>query len=205
MITPIEQHQVPFMVKLPQSISGIGTFAVTSETDRMRMKAMLTTQLDVMLRQLNQINRHLYPRSIVLQGFVDGPVVALSLFVTQTGQPIFVAFCEQSFDDHSHRRGGSISYREQTGFLTTFSARMGKVAAVVHRKGYHGPAGVDIVTDQHSVEQLVIDLNVRVTGTFHLGSLTGHFTRRRLFEAGMTSGDFCCTRDVFEKVFSEEI
>lgn len=205
MLSPINQYQVPFMVKLPQSISGVGTFAVTSETDRMRIKAMLTTQLGVMLRQLNHINRHLHPCSIILQDFVDGPVVGLSFFVTKTGQPIFVACCEQSFDDHSHWIGGSISYRQQAGFQKTFSALMGKVAAFLHGKGYHGPAGVDIVTDRHSGEQLVIDLNVRVTGTFHLGPLTGHFTRRGLFEAAMTNGDFLCTRDVFEKVFSEEI
>jgi hypothetical protein len=35
---------------------------------------------------------------------------------------------------------------------------------------------------------LVIDLNVRVTSTFHLGPRTGHFTRRGLFKAAMTSG-----------------
>lgn len=51
----------------------------------------------------------------------------------------------------------------------------------------------------------MIDLNVRVTGTFHLGPLTGHFTRRGLFEAAMTSEDFFCTRDLFEEVFAEEI
>ncbi|KAJ6011099.1 hypothetical protein N7451_002511 [Penicillium sp. IBT 35674x] len=158
MILPIEQHQVPFMVKLPRSISGIGTFAVTSESDRMRIKAMLTTQLYLMLRQLNQTNRHLHPCSIVLQDFVDGPVVALSLFVTKTGQPMFVACCEQSFDNHSHWIGGSVSYRHQAGFQKTFSAPIGKVAASLHRKGYHGPAGVDIVTDQQSGEQLVIEI-----------------------------------------------
>ncbi|PKX97877.1 putative solid-state culture specific protein [Aspergillus novofumigatus IBT 16806] len=205
MTESIGQRQIPFMVKLPQSISGMGTFAVTSETDRTRIKAMLTTQLGTMLRQLNQTNRHLHPCSLVLQDFVDGPVVALSLFVTKTGQPIFIACCEQLFDDHSHWIGGRISYRQQAGFRKTFCALMGKVAAFLHRKGYHGPAGVDIVIDQHSGEQLVIDLNVRVTGTFNLGPLTGHFTRRGLFEAAMTSGDFFCTRDAFEEVFSEEI
>ncbi|KAJ5102453.1 hypothetical protein N7532_002982 [Penicillium argentinense] len=201
----IEEHQVPFMVKLPQSISGMGTFAVTSETNRTRIKAMLTTQLVFMLRQLNQTNRHLHPCSIVLQDFVDGPVVALSLFVTKTVQPIYIACCEQLFDNHSHWIGGSISYRQQAGFRKTFSALMGKVAAFLHHKGYHGPAGVDIVTDQHSGEQLAIDLNVRVTGAFHLGPLMGHFTRRGLLEAAMTSGELLCTRDVFEEIFSEEI
>ncbi|KAI9370879.1 hypothetical protein BJX61DRAFT_544189 [Aspergillus egyptiacus] len=201
----IEQHPVPFMVKLPQSISGMGTFAVTSETDRMRIKGMLTTQLEVMLGQLNPSNRALHPCSIVVQDFVDGPVVALSLFVTKTGQPRFVSCCEQLFDDRAHWIGGRISYRLQAGFQKTFSALMGQVAAFLHRRGYHGPAGVDIVTDPHSGERLVIDLNVRVTGTFHLGPLRGHFTRRGLFDAAMTSGDFSCTRDVFEQAFSDEI
>ncbi|KAL4764002.1 putative solid-state culture specific protein [Aspergillus foveolatus] len=201
----IEQYQVPFMVKLSQSISGMGTFVVTCETDRMRIKAMLSTQLGILLRQLNQTNRHLHPCSIVLQDFVDGPVVALSMFVTKTGQPIFIACCEQLFDNNSHWIGGTISYPQQAQFRKTFSTLMDKVAAFLHRKGYHGPAGIDIVTDQHSGEQFVIDLNVRVTGTFHLGPLKGHFTRRGLSEAAMTSGDFLCTRDMFEEAFSEEI
>lgn len=205
MTSAIEQYQVPFMVKLPQSISGMGTFAVTSETDRRSVKEMLSTQLEILLRQLNQTNRHLYPCSIVLQDFVDGPVVALSMFVTKTGQPIFIACCEQLFDHNSHWIGGTISYAQQAGFEHTFSTLIRKVAAFLHRKGYHGPAGIDIVTDQHSGEQFVIDLNVRVTGTFHLGPLKGHFTRRGLFEAAMTSGDFLCTRDLFEEAFSEEI
>ncbi|KAF4266997.1 hypothetical protein KXW39_006191 [Aspergillus fumigatus] len=205
MTAPIDQHQIPFIVKLPQSISGMGTFAVTSETDRTRIKAMLTTQLGAMLRQLNQTNRHLHPCSLVLQDFVDGPVVALSLFVTKTGKPFFVACCEQLFNHHSHWIGGRISYRRQDWYRKTFCALMGKVAAFLHRKGYHGPAGVDIVIDQRSGEQLVIDLNVRVTGTFHLGPLMGHFTRRGLFEAAMTSGHLFCTRDEFEEIFLEEL
>ena len=166
---------------------------------------MLSTQLGILLRQLNQTNRHLHPCSIVLQDFVDGPVVALSMFVTKTGQPIFIACCEQLFDNKSHWIGGTISYPQQAQFRETFSTLMDKVAAFLHRKGYHGPAGIDIVTDQHSGEQFVIDLNVRVTGTFHLGPLKGHFTQRGLSEAAMTSGDFFCTRDMFEEAFSEEI
>ncbi|PLB46158.1 hypothetical protein P170DRAFT_364812 [Aspergillus steynii IBT 23096] len=205
MTESIDQHALPFMVKLPQSISGMGTFAITSEAERAHVKAMLQTQLGSMLRQLNHSNHHLYPCSIVLQDFVSGPVVALSLFVTKTGSPIFIACCEQLFDDHSHWIGGSISYAQQAHFQTTFSALVDKIAAFLHRKGYHGPAGVDIVTDTRTGEQMVIDLNVRVTGTFHLGPLRGHFTSRGLGEVAMTTGDFFCSRDLFEGVFADEI
>ena len=79
------------------------------------------------------------------------------------------------------------------------------MAAFLHSKGYHGPAGVDIVTDELSGEQLIVDLNVRVTGTFHLGPLLGHFTQRGLLEAAMTMGDFSCSRGAFEERFADEI
>ncbi|KAI9044336.1 putative solid-state culture specific protein [Aspergillus affinis] len=205
MTDSIAQNKVPFMVKLPQSISGMGTFAITSETDRAHVKAILTRQLGIMLQQLNQTNQNLYPCSIVLQDFIDGPVVALSFFVTKTGKLIYISCCEQLFDEHSHWIGGSISYRQQAVYKKTFSKITEKVAAFLHRKGYHGPAGIDIVTNQATGEQTIIDLNVRVTGTFHLGPLTGHFTSRGLFDAAMTTGDFCCSRDSFEGAFAEEI
>ncbi|OGM48510.1 solid-state culture specific ATP-grasp domain protein [Aspergillus bombycis] len=205
MVESIDQRQVPFMVKLPQSVSGIGTFSITTDVERNRVKTLLTEQLGVILRQLNRSNHHLYPCSMVLQDFVAGPVVALSLFITKNGQARFISCCEQRFDARGHWIGGTISYRQQGGLRQTFATIMQKVADFLHTKGYHGPAGVDIVSDDHSGEQLVIDLNARVTGTFHLGPLMGHFTKRGLFEAGMTTGDFSCSRDTFEQTFADEI
>lgn len=204
-VNSIGQHQLPFMVKLPQSISGMGTFAITTEAERDRVKNILTAQLGAMLQQLNRCNHHLYPCSLVLQDFITGPVVALSLFVTKKGQPRFIACCEQIFDERGHWIGGLISYRQQTGLCESFAAITEKVAAFLHSKGYYGPAGVDIITDERSGEQLIVDLNVRVTGTFHLGPLMGHFTQRGLFEAAMTMGDFSCSRDEFEEKFADEI
>ncbi|KAJ5173254.1 hypothetical protein N7492_005847 [Penicillium capsulatum] len=205
MVESIDHCRLPFVIKLPQSISGIGTFPVTTETERSRVKETLTTNLGSMLQQLNPCNHHLYPCSILLQDFIAGPVVALSLFVTRKGQPRFVACCQQLFDKQGHWIGGSVAYKQQTELHKKYATIMEKVAAFLNRKGYHGPAGVDIVTDERSGEQLVIDLNVRVTGTFHLGPLKGHFTQRGLFEAAMTTGDISCSRDAFEERFEEEI
>lgn len=205
MVESTGQRQLPFMIKLPQSISGIGTFAITTEAERDRVKNILTARLGAMIQQLNKSNHHLYPCSMVLQDYITGPVVALSLFVTKKGQPRFIACCEQLFDEQGHWIGGSILYRQQTELCETFSAISENVATFLHSKGYHGPAGVDIVTDEHSGEQFIVDLNVRVTGTFHLGPLLGHFTQRGLFEAAITMGDFSCSRDAFEERFADEI
>ena len=205
MVGSIDKHRLPFVVKLPQSVSGKGTFAISTEAEKDQVKTLFMAQLGAMLRQLNRSNHYLYPCSIVLQDFITGPVVALSLFVTKRGQARFVACCEQLFDKQGHWIGGSISYQQQAGLRETFAAITEKVAAFLCSQGYHGPAGVDIVTDHRSGEQLIIDLNVRVTGTFHLGPLMGHFTRLGLFEAAMTTGDFPCSRDAFEERFADEI
>lgn len=204
-VKSMDHRHLPFIIKLPQSISGVGTFPITTEAERGRVKGILTAKLGFMLQQLNEVNQHLYPCSVLFQDFVTGPVVALSLFVTKEGQPRFVSCCTQLFDKHGHWLGGSISYKKQAEYAETFAALMEKTATFLHRKGYHGPAGVDIVTDERSGGHLIIDLNVRVTGTFHLGPLTGHFTQRGLHEAAMVTGEVSCTRDAFEERFADDI
>ncbi|KAJ5922366.1 hypothetical protein N7516_010069 [Penicillium verrucosum] len=178
MVESTEQRQLPFMIKLPQSISGIAAQQVQS--------SLIS----------------LFYGTSRLHYWASGGAVA---FRHEKGQPRFIACCEQLFDEQGHWIGGSILYRQQTELCETFSAISENVATFLHSKGYHGPAGVDIVTDEHSGEQFIVDLNVRVTGTFHLGPLLGHFTQRGLFEAAITMGDFSCSRDAFEERFADEI
>ncbi len=65
--------------------------------------------------------------------------------------------------------------------------------------------GADIMTDADG-RQLVIDLNVRVTGSHSLGALRGHFARLGLNVATTLS---CLmlrlTRDEFQEEFREEL
>ncbi|KAL1849061.1 hypothetical protein Plec18167_006839 [Paecilomyces lecythidis] len=205
MIEPINKRKLPFMIKLPQSISGIGTAKVSTEVDRVHTKALLVTQLEGMLQQINASNHHLHPCSLVIQDVIQGNAMALSIFVTKKGRPIFIACCEQRFDEDGHWTGGSISYREQAAFSKMYADISEKVAAFLHRKGYYGPAGVDVISDHFDNKQYIVDLNVRVTGTYHLGPLAGHFTRRGLFEATMVTWDFSCSRAAFEEVLKDEI
>ena len=203
MIKPIDEHKRPFFVKLPQSVSGKGTFNVCTEADRESVKTMLTIQLSEMLQQINSSNHHMYPCSLVLQDCIQGEVVALSLFVTKKGRPIFIACCRQRFNEQGHWIGGSISYEEQSIQEKAYSVVAKKVASFLHQKGYYGPVGVDVITDQYG-KQHIIDLNVRVTGTYHFGPLTGHFTQRGLFEATTIIANFPCPRASFEETFAEK-
>lgn len=205
MMNSIEKRQLPFMIKLPQSLGGRGAFAVATEAERNEVKTALTAGLSEMLHGLNEFNHHLYPCSIVLQDLIPGSTVALAFFVSKAGHARFTSCSEQLFDEHGRWIGGMIAYKQQEQLRATFHPIMEKAATFLHGKGYYGPAGVDIITDERSAEHLIIDLNVRVTGSFHLGPLRGNFTERGLYQAAGIKVEFRCSRDVFEARFADEM
>ncbi|KAL7919771.1 hypothetical protein ACQKWADRAFT_329384 [Trichoderma austrokoningii] len=204
MLEPLETYQIPFFVKLNQSVSGKGVFAVTSEAHRERIKKILGVRLQEMLRQINGINSHLYPSSFILQDYIPGKVVALSMFVTQKGRAIFNACCKQRFDSRGYWIGGQICYPDQEALKQKYAGTMNRIAEFLHQRGYYGPAGADIVTADDG-KHYTIDLNVRVTGTHPLGPLAGHFTQRGLNNAMTITEYFTCSRSDFERVFKAEI
>ncbi|CRG82671.1 hypothetical protein PISL3812_00015 [Talaromyces islandicus] len=204
MIKQIEEHPLPFLLKLPQTVSGVGVFKISTDTDRARVKGILDNNLGGMLWRINNLNHDIHPCSLVLQEYICGTVMALSMFITKKGRPIFIACCEQRFDEYHHWIGGTISYKQQRRLENFYSNTMKKVAGFLHRKGYYGPAGVDIITDKGG-NNYIIDLNVRITGTYHLGLLGGHFVQRGIFEATMITSYFPCLRTTFEEIFAKEI
>lgn len=204
MLEPLDTYQIPFFVKLNQSVSGKGVFAVSSEARRARIKEILSGQLQSMLEQINKVNNHLYTSSFILQDYVTGKVVALSMFVTRKGRAIFNACCQQRFDSQGYWIGGQISYPDQEALKQKYSGIMNQIAQFLHQRGYYGPAGADIVTGDNG-KHYIIDLNVRVTGTHPLGPLAGHFTQRGLTNATIITEFFTCTRSDFERAFKAEI
>ncbi|KAM4055711.1 ATP-grasp domain-containing protein [Hirsutella rhossiliensis] len=204
MTKPLDMRRVPFMVKLNQSLAGKGTLPVRSEAERARAKALVGAQLRDALPQINAANHHLHPCSLVLQDFVTGGAVGLSLFVTPKGRAVFVVCSEQHFDEKGHWAGGSVSYPDQEALRRKYAQPMEETARFLHQNGYHGPAGIDIMTDG-SGTQYIIDLNARITGSYHLGPLAGHFMQRGLAKARAIKAHFLCPRAVFEETFARDI
>ena len=206
MMSPIFDRQVPFVIKMPQALSGQGTFLVRTELDRQVALKALEMEIKRMLRQINHSNVHMRPCSLVLQELIAGEAVALSLFVTKTGKAIFTSCCPQIVDHTGHWGGGFISYKQQTHLEKLYAGTINALANYMHRKGYHGPIGADVMTDEHG-RQLIIDLNVRVTGSHPLGFLKTHFSvNRNLHEAVLFFPLYLnCTRNTFDEVFKQEL
>ncbi|KAF7595487.1 hypothetical protein BBP40_005823 [Aspergillus hancockii] len=123
MLRPVQEKDLSFVVKVPQSISGQVTFVLRTESDRQAAVDVLQDELREMLWELNLQNHHL-----------------------------------------------------------DFAEITNKLARFLHGKGYYGPAGADIMIDRNG-RALIINMNVRVTGSHHLGCLRGHFMQRGLMEA----------------------
>ncbi|KAH8424791.1 uncharacterized protein LDX57_002534 [Aspergillus melleus] len=76
----IDDCKMPFLLKLAQSVSGRDVYQIHRVTQRTAVKAMLSAQLGHILRQINRLNHHMHPCSLVLQEFVHGTTIAWSLF-----------------------------------------------------------------------------------------------------------------------------
>lgn len=206
MMKPVIEREVPFVIKLPQSLGSQGVFVVQTDSEKQDAIGLLTVEVKRMIQQINESNRHMRPASLVLQETVPGTAVALSLFVTKKGRSIFTGCTEQIFDNHGHWDGGCIDYKQQDNLREQYADIAQEMATYMHQKGYYGPLGADVMTDLNG-KQLVIDLNVRVPTSYPLGFLKKHFSiQRGLHDAALLYPlALKGTRDDFQRHFDKEI
>ena len=204
MVGCIEKRALPFVVKTPQAIGGLGTFLIHTETERHQVKEVLRVELQQMLQDLNPLNRHLHPCCLVVQELIPGESMGISFSVTQKGQAIFIGCTTQFFADGGKWVGGSICYPDQPRLEREYSATIDRITKHLHDKGYYGAVGADVVTDP-SGHHLIVDLNVRVSGSYSLGCLKNYFGARGLSYAGLDSFQVHCSQSHFRRHFAERM
>ncbi|KAF4587913.1 ATP-grasp domain-containing protein [Ophiocordyceps camponoti-floridani] len=206
MLEPVEQKPVPFVVKLPQSSAGRGTFIVRNQHDRYETVNELGVEVDRMLCKLTDANTHLRPVCLLVQEMVAGSALAISMFVSKAGDALVTSCCDQEIGPQGSYSGGHIDYSQQPRLKDEYTPIANQVAAYMHRLGYHGPIGFDAMTGPQG-EHLVIDMNARVTGSFALGLLKGFFRTARGFNnvSVMIQMSLIIGLDEFRSRFSDEI
>ena len=196
MISPISARLLPFVFKNQQTFGGGGTFVISTEDDRSKLIHNLTTRLlPKLLSQVTTLNVHLEPATLLLSEQINEPVgdYGLTFFVTKEGECVFLAVTEQTVDSSKAWIGSKISYGAQDTLRQKFGTIMHDIGAWLHKYGYYGPIGADILEtaslDKQGPGDLwITDLNVRTSGSLSLGLLRGHFSERRsLHEASSFS------------------
>lgn len=178
MLQVVKDRPIPFVIKLPQALSGQGTFLVRNAGERETALTVLGEEVDRMLSQLNAENVHLSPVSLVVQDMCPGEAIAVALFLTKDGKPTISSCCDQLIDSKGHWDGCHIDFTRQECLKAKYSPVVEELAVYMHKLGYYGPLGIDVMTSATG-EQLIIDLNTRPTGSHPLGYLTNYFYRHR--------------------------
>ncbi|KAK8017825.1 hypothetical protein PG993_014151 [Apiospora rasikravindrae] len=206
MLHPVRERLLPFVAKLPQALSATGTFLVRSEAERQAALLALGPEVRRMLSATTPANAHLRPASLILQELVPGPCVGLSLFVARGGRVEFLSCTEQVFDPASNLwAGGRIAYAEQDRLQRAYADTAATLASYLHERGYYGPVGIDVLTDARG-RQVIVDMNVRITGTMNLGIWRHHFVGQGLLHAAtFFPMVLALDRDGFERRFGREI
>ncbi|KAL8839814.1 MAG: hypothetical protein Q9176_004217 [Flavoplaca citrina] len=206
MTTVVLIRACPFAVKMPQSLSGEGVFLVRHDSEKHHVVTVLQRELKRSLTIMGRSEMQMPTSNIILQKLIPGENVALAFFVTRKGRAIFTSCCPQLVDTHGHWEGGYISYQKQAQYSCQYGRIIELLGQYMHDKGYYGPAGADVISDQNG-KQFVIDLNVRVIGSHPLGFLKGHFSAERgLHEAVVFFPLFLrCKRETFENAFHRQL
>lgn len=202
-IHAVYEWELPFIIKVPHAVGGLGTFVLHTEDQRQEALRVLRDEVFQMLNSVTPLNCHLHPCCLILQEFVPGETMGLCMFVTQQGRPIFIGCSTQVLDDRGLWSGSVMSFSRQQELEKRLSPLMKQMANFLFLKGYYGPVGADLMVDSEG-NALIIDLNVRVTGSYSLGCLRSHFLSLGLLEALLHSFDARCSLRDFQKHFQNE-
>ncbi|KAI4113859.1 MAG: hypothetical protein LQ345_005250 [Seirophora villosa] len=180
----IASRHLPFVVKLPMGLGGHAVFMVKKEEQRQSCLTVLRAELPSMFHSLTHENEAKTP----------------------AGRPVYISTSEQILNERDEWSGGFMDYTHQKARGEQYHELIQKVADYVYQRGYHGPMGIDVMTDAKG-QQLIVDMNIRQTGSYTLGLMKKHFFEQRNLPLGglvcpiAVQGD----RDHFEGKFAEEI
>lgn len=205
MLAPIEERALPFVVKVPQAVGGQGVFVLRDEADRVGCLETLRDETTSMIQNMNASNEKLKPACLILQEMLPGLPRGLNLFVTKTGRSIWISCTEPILDERNYWTGAFVDFTRQCHWEKVYGETARQISRYVYEQGYYGPLGADIMLDEKD-KQHVIDLNVRLTGSYILGLMKAHFTTRGMNCASLLTplairGD----RNGFEERFAKEL
>jgi hypothetical protein len=182
----VQGCELPFVVKLQQTISGYGTFVVANEEARFKTILQLTLIFQKLSCRVTIENIHLCPATVVITELIpsDRPM-EVSFFVRPNGKAFFVSGAWQNPGSTDLFDGYVVKYSEQNTIKGKVSGLLDTVAKFVYSKGYYGPIGINILKEKNTSRLVIVDLNIRPCASHIVGLLRGHFESRGLEWAGL--------------------
>ena len=205
----LRDARVPYVLKLTQSLSSVGTNIVQSDKERNDLVDKISTYLQEYLPRITTSNIHLCTSTLILSDFVKSDTTALNFHVRKSGEVVFLGACRQLATGDSGRQTTAIVYAEQDEMEKKYRAVLARIGKVLKQEGYWGPVGADVMEREDTGEQFVIDLNVRTPLSLVLYSLRGYFRDKHglgmavVYECVMLNIDRVELIGIFERELGE--
>ncbi|KAL8808648.1 MAG: hypothetical protein Q9200_004164, partial [Gallowayella weberi] len=129
----------------PSATSGAGTIFVRTPSELTKTCAFVQdVYLPNYLPRLDASNVVLNPLSILLSDMIEGETYAASFFVKRDGSFTIIGISTQIWVS-TQWMGSRMIYSCQSSLSTLSKPTVSSVASYLHKKGYHGPVGIDVV------------------------------------------------------------
>lgn len=204
-IGKLRKQQPPYVLKLTQSLSSVGTIIVKDEEEKQEAIKKIEEYLAEYLPRITKQNAHLYTTALVLSELIPGETMALNFFVKRDGSVVFLGACHQLATGNEGRQATAITYADQPKLEKKYQKVLDKIGKVLHEDGYYGAAGADVMEDEDG-NMYTIDLNVRTPLSLVLHLLSEHFNDKRGLEVALVYEcvQLKISRDELEKKFAKE-
>lgn len=169
--TVLERVVPPCIVKLSHGYAGLGNFVIRDVKDEVEMRRRLATNWPT--------------ATVVINSIIDDIVgdYGVQFYLRKNGSLVCLGLTEQHFDANKKWCGGTFSLKLQSQLLESLSEIIEPVGEHLHRHGYFGLVGVDVLRDSAN-EYYLVDVNPRLTG------ITPFLMASRIFarKEGLTEG-----------------
>ena len=205
-VKKILNDRPPYVLKLTQSLSSVGTLIVRDAKEREEVIKKAEEYLREYLPRITKENEYLNTTSLILSDFIPGDTMALNFFVKGSGEVVFLGACHQLSTGESGRQATAITYKEQEKLEKKYRNVLKQIGEVLHEEGYRGPCGCDVMEDPETGRLFVIDLNVRSALSLVLYTLKEHLNKDMGLEMALV---YECVmlkipREELEKRFEKE-
>lgn len=201
----LKKRQMPYVLKLTQSLSSVGTMIVTNEKEQAEIIQKIEEYLATYCSRITKQNAHLYTTALIVSEKIPGETMALNFFVRRDGSVRYLGACHQLATGNEGRQATAITYADQDKLEKKYQKILGKIGEVLHQEGYYGAVGADVMEDEDG-NLYTIDLNVRTPLSLVLYLLEEHFNSKRGLGVALV---YECvrlkiSRDELEKKFAKE-
>lgn len=160
----VYDYTVPCMIKASHGLSGRGTYMAKTASEAEKIINKLR----------DEVRCHEPSISEVIEDLTGNYCVQFYLF--KTGEIRWLGCSKQAVTEDFGWDGGYVDWNEQEDLEKTFFDTVMPVKEYLHKKGYFGVVGIDVLTSKEG--NYVVDVNARINGSTTLLLIAPHMAAK---------------------------